>query len=223
MKKSLLIFTLLLFTMVSKASALPVLWPDNGHYYDFVPFSSTPLTWQEALSSANSLTYMGNNGYLANITSSGENFFINTTFNTNQNDQFAWIAGYEPADDGVWKWASGSESGIQFSNGANPTAPFNFANWGGVEPNDRQSMEDYLMFNIGNSFRGINSGEWADAQPYSSGDNPVVGYLVEFDTPNQTNAVPEPSTLFLLSFSLLTAVGVNIKNREFGRIFSNSN
>ena len=66
-------------------------------------------------------------------------------------------------------------------------------------------MEDFLMFNIGKSFRDIDSGEWADAQPNSSGDDPVVAYLVEYETAQQSHAVPEPSTLLLLSFGLLGA------------------
>ena len=201
--RKIILTSLLFFSIASRASALPISWPDNGHYYDLIPFSSAPLSWQEALTDAESLTYLGVNGHLATITSAGENAFLNTTFNGGQDSQFAWLGGYEPNDDGVWKWATGPEAGIQFANGVTPTSPFNYANWGGIEPNDRQSMEDFLMFNIGKSFRGIDPGEWADAQPNSSGDDPVVAYFVEYET---AHAVPEPSTMLLLSFGLLGAI-----------------
>lgn len=55
-------------------------------------------------------------GHLATITSAEENEFINTTFNTGMSRQAAWIGGFEPNDDGVWRWAVGPEANIQFSN-----------------------------------------------------------------------------------------------------------
>ncbi len=204
----------LVFIMLSspRAEALPIQWPDNGHYYDFIRFSSGALSWQDSLNAAEASTYQGVSGYLATITSANENTFLNTTFNTGLNSQFAWIGGYEPSDAGVWKWATGPEAGIQFSQWKIATAPFNYANWGGIEPNDRQSMEDYLMFNIGNSFRGIEAGQWADAQPVASDDDPVIGYLIEFDGAESANPIPEPSTIFLLGAGLVG--GARLKRRR---------
>jgi hypothetical protein len=72
---------------------------------------------------------------------------------------------------------------VQFSSGATPTAPFNYANWGGVEPNHSKLDEDYLMCNFGLDYGGLTLGQWADASPNPSLSDPVVGYLVEYEPP----------------------------------------
>lgn len=200
---------------VSSASATPQQWSENGHYYDFIRKSATwqnSNTWQVALSEASGLTYMGQVGYLATITSANENAFFNTNFNSGLESQFAWIGGYEPGDNGIWKWASGPEANVQFSNYGSPTPPFNYVNWGGIEPNDRQENEDYAMFNIGSSFAGIAPGQWADAVYTPSGFDPVVGYFVEYG-PN--SVVPEPVSTILFSIGGATlAVFRRLKSRR---------
>lgn len=180
--------TLVLLGMVGlcaagPVSATPTLWPGNGNYYDYVPSS---LTWQQAKAAAESTTFLGMNGHLATVTSSDENSFINTTFNTGVSMNFAWIGGWEPNDDGVWRWAVGPESGIQFS----------YSNWGGIEPNDFKANEDFTMFNIGLTLGPIAPGQWADASPTPTFDppelaDPVVGYVVEYEI------VPEPTSMVL--------------------------
>ena len=174
--------------------AAPIYFSGNGHYYEFV---SGSVTWQSANAAAASLTYLGSPGHLATITSAAENSFLSATFNNGLDAQFAWIGGAEPLDDGVWRWMTGPEAGIQFANFATPTTPFNYANWGGIEPNDGKPQEDYAMFNIGNTFVNIIApGQWADAAPTPSFFDPVVGYLVEY-------SVPEPSSCALLSLGLV--------------------
>jgi hypothetical protein len=171
----------------------PVCWSANGHCYEFV---RADITWPDALAAAAGRNYQGLPGHLATITSAAENQFLTANFSTGVSSQFAWIAGREPADDGVWRWAAGPESGTQFSFWASPTAPFNYANWGGVEPNDNKSGEDYAMFNLGLVFNGIGNGQWADAIATPNYSDPVVGYLVEYEAAAPaSNCVAAPSGL----------------------------
>ena len=190
----------LIFLMVPKAEALPIEWAVNGNFYDLI---TTNKTWQQSQVEADSLTYLGLSGHLATITSAEENAFLNSIFNTGLNSEFAWIGGFEPNDDGVWEWATGPESGTQFSNGVVPTPPFNYANWGGIEPNDNKPFEDFAMFNIGTTFASIDPGQWADASPTPSSYDPVVGYLVEYESSKKSTAVPELSSFLLLGTGLL--------------------
>jgi hypothetical protein len=160
----------------------PVVWiaaDGNGNAYDFI---SGNLSWYQAAAAAESLSFQGEAGHLATITSAAENAFLLTNFGDSSEERFAWIGGSEPLDDGVWRWASGPEMGIQFAEFSSATSPLNYANWGGSEPNDAQSGEDFAMFNIGQPFRGILPGKWADATPTPSSSDPVKGYFVEYET-----------------------------------------
>ena len=92
-----------------------------------------------------------------------------------------------------WRWVVGPEAGTQFSQGATPTPPFNFANWGPVEPNN-DANEDFAVFNLGpTSPAGTGPGEWGDTKA-SAGN--VSSYLI--DVPrrpgafDRTTAVPGP-------------------------------
>lgn len=162
----------------------PLRYSANGHIYQLV---RTTLTWQEARQAAAVRIFASLSGHLATIASPQENEFIRTTFSREVSGEFAWIGGREPADDGVWRWDAGPESGLQFSLWASPTGPFHYANWGGIEPNDNKPDEDYLMFNLGTTFYGIANGQWADAAPVPNWTDPVVGYLVEYEPSNFSN------------------------------------
>ena len=175
--------------MASLSRSAPVQWPTNGHYYELV---LTNITWQDALATASSNSFAGLPGHLATVTSSAENDFILTNFATGTGSSFAWLGGSAPANNAVWLWSAGPELGVQFALGASPTPPYNYANWGGVEPNHSQENENYLMMNIGLLFSGIETGQWADASPNPSPGDPVVGYIVEYEP-----AGPPPSVHYV--------------------------
>ncbi|MCX8108552.1 MAG: hypothetical protein N3G20_07090 [Verrucomicrobiae bacterium] len=159
----------------------PVLWSANGHYYEFVPANC--ISWWDARAKAGQRSYAGLSAHLATITSVAENDFITTNFGVALESYFTWLGGHAPNDqrDGVWQWEAGPEYGIQFSIYQTPTPPFNYANWGGVEPNHDKADENFLMMNLGQTFCGIQQGQWADAAPVPNPSDPVVGYVVEYE------------------------------------------
>jgi hypothetical protein len=128
-------------------------------------------------------------GYLATITSAAENAFINSAFNSGLAEHGAWIGGYEPADDGISRWMDGSEAGSQFSDFARSTAPFYYANWGGIEPNNPPPFQNFLWMNIGAPFPGVGSAEWANSILSPNIGDPVVGYIVEYSPALAADAI----------------------------------
>jgi len=195
----LVIAVALSLVITTSTSAAPVRWETNNNHYDLV--LSSFISWNAAKTAAEGLTFQGVPGHLATITSSDENDFINSNLNTGVLGNLAWTGGHEPLDDGVWRWAVGPESGIQYSNGTTPTAPFNYANWDGVEPNDVGTAEDYMSFNIGTSLNGVAPGGWVDSPETPGGPDPIIGYLVEYET------VPEPSAVVLALLGLTAWLG----------------
>jgi hypothetical protein len=157
----------------------PVLWEGNGHYYELI---SGNINWDDARTAAETLVFQGLRGHLATLTSAEENAFVAGTLAVGESGRFAWVGGREPLDDGVWIWDAGPEAGRQFSQRGAATGPDFFVNWGGIEPNDNQADEDYLMLNLGNSFAGIERGQWGDAIRVPNPNDPVLGYIVEYET-----------------------------------------
>lgn len=159
------------------ASAAPVQWTvgsgGNGHWYEYV---SAGNTWAGARSAALSSTYLGMTGYLATITSLGENTFIRSLSSD------GWIGATDQAVEGKWVWADGPEAGVQFWSGLSGGTAMGFAHWNGGEPNNAGD-EDYAH---------LNGGNWNDLP---GGAN--IGYFVEYGGA----AVPEPGSLALLALS----------------------
>jgi hypothetical protein len=84
----------------------------------------------------------------------------------------------------------GPEAGLPFAVWKDSVPPYQFANWGGIEPNHSEDEENYLVFNVGLNFAEIATGEWWDAVPVPWGLDPVVGYLVEYEP-----VTPRPASL----------------------------
>jgi hypothetical protein len=68
--------------------------------------------------------------------------------------------------------------------------------------------EDYMAYNLGYPFSSnpIAKGEWADSTLVPGSADPIIGYLVEYES----GVVPEPSSL--LVWLLLGAIGVTVAN-----------
>ncbi len=145
--------------------------PATGHYYRYV--DDLGITWTDANTAANASTYFGLQGYLATLTSQEE-----ADFSGSQAAGTGWIGGSDAATEGVWKWVTGPEAGLNFWNGTAGGSSPNFAFWNSGEPNN-SGNEDYAHITHPN----INpNGSWNDLTNTgaTSGDYQPQGYVVEY-------------------------------------------
>ena len=150
----------------------------NNHYYRLVKDATS---FAEAKTRAAAMTFdgspTGTPGYLATITSSGENDFLFTVMGGSGTN--AWIGGSDEETEGDWKWITGPEAGTSFYSGNVGEAnhgPVNgeFNGWNPGEPNqyfgdDPIMQEDYVEV--------YGSGYWNDI-PSEPGRNNF--YVVEW-------------------------------------------
>jgi len=181
MKKILILFFLLVgFAAASDASATPVLWSANGHYYEVIQYPGA--TWSDARAQAQAI---GAGWDLATITSAEEQNFIAGLLGLA--DPFGsiseyWIGGYqgiskvEPSSG--WVWVTGES--------------FTYLNWWSGEPNnvggeDHLAMDDRYLWG------------WNDNDPSLYA---ITGYVAEKHTP-----VPEPISMLLFGTGLVGVGG----------------
>lgn len=164
-------------TWTGTASAAPVQWTiasgGNDHWYELV--MSGQSTFGNALAAATTHSHAGLTGYLATITSAGEQRFLDgalmaTGYVT------AWLGGSDAASEGNWEWVS--EPG-------GPVA-FTYTNWAPGEPNNCCGGEHGLL-----GWWGAN--QWNDIY---DGYAPY-GYVVEYGT-TRAPTVPLPASGLLL-------------------------
>ena len=173
----------------------------NGHFYYLNTNSlnySTATTG--ARDAAKALSYQGQTGYVATITSTLENSFISSNIASATN---IWIGATDDQVEGTWKWDTNGgspEAGKRFwtgtSTGSKYTADgIDFAGWATGEPNDYNGAEDYAVTNYSGS-----SGTWNDfpsAGPYQS--------VVEFGTNAADNGFAVGSSTY--SYANITLCG----------------
>ena len=159
----------------------------ENHYYEYVADSG--VDWDDAKDAAEDRTFNGLPGYLATITSLGENDLIAGKLGGD-----AWIGASDAertwtasdgstftTTEGQWTWVTGPEAGVQFwaedpDNTDAETEDFpgstvdgRYANWSSGEPNDYRGNEDYAHLYA-------SDGEWNDFPETTS----VAGYVVEY-------------------------------------------
>lgn len=135
------------------ASADPVQWSGNGHWYEAV---QSPMAWPDADAAARARMWMGIPGHLATITSQEENDFVTPL--TAAIVGSCWLGGFQdPTDGGAasnWHWQT--------------SEPWSYTNWHAGEPNDYYGGEERLLL--------YEMGTWNDCRIVES-----HYYVVEYD------------------------------------------
>ena len=103
---------------------------NSGHYYKYV---STALPWVGARTAAEGTTLFGLRGYLAEVNSTAENFFIGReTTATN-----VWIGASDRTVEGTWTWDGATATYPKpTGSGSNSGRTAAFHSWANGEPND---------------------------------------------------------------------------------------
>ena len=88
--------------------------PVTGHYYTHV--GSPYLSWSGARVAAEAMTFAGQKGYLATVTTAAERDFIRTQIFTSQRATI-FLGGTDEVFEGTWRWVTGPEGELNGNTG----------------------------------------------------------------------------------------------------------
>lgn len=159
--------------IATQASAVPVEWSDNGHFYELIVETTS---WTNAEATAASSTHMGLSGHLVTITSQEEQDFLNTVINPGSLK--SWLGATDVAQEGDFEWITGEAFAFEF--------------WQPGEPNDFNTGEDYALG------WWAASGLWNDCPVVGCLQE---AYIVEYSIADIV-PVPLPATLPLAALAL---------------------
>jgi len=172
--------------VASSATAAPVMY--DGNSYEVI--RAAGITWEDAKAAAE-----GMGGYLATVTSKGENDFIDSLRVAASLGQ-VWLGGSQPSDEMVagdnWSWVTGEEWCC-------------YTNWNDAEPNDNYGPGSEQHLGIGL----FGDSTWNDEGALGN----IYGYVVEIG--DLRHCVPDGGSLGLVS--LLGMAGMIAARRKAGR------
>ncbi len=142
--------------------------PDTKHFYRFISYQGLAWTSAKAAAASPAMNYHGLQGYLATITSTAENAFIQL-----KTKGVGWIGATDQAVEGDWRWVTGPEGledggqGRLFWRGTGYQAKTNPVIYGPVK--DAGGNEYYHNWNRWNTpfSTTLATGTW---EPNQSGD-----------------------------------------------------
>lgn len=137
-----------------------VIFTGTGHRYEVI---NTSRTWINAKSDCEK-----RGGYLATITNSEEQKFIEDLLSIHGKRNNYWLGGYRESRD--WKWVTNE--------------PFEYSNWMQGEPNNTGGKEDKLMMaRVNPPSTSGRKGQWNDSinADNNSGGWGSYGYICEWD------------------------------------------
>ncbi|MFT3844651.1 MAG: lectin-like protein [Lacibacter sp.] len=187
---------------------LAIAFSANGHFYEFI---SGSFTWAQAKAAAAARSFYSMQGYLATITTQGENDFIYQKLGADgwigASDDYLQINAATGATtysnqtnaEGKWYWVTGpaGEKGTQFSKNNNHPSSVSsrFMNWNSGEPNN-SNTEHYAEI-----YSTAAAGKWNDL-----GSSSLLGYVVEYGglTTDPTVQLSSSRTIVMIATSLQT-------------------
>lgn len=174
--------------------AAPIQWKaedgGNDNWYEVITVSIfSPVSFETARAAALGSTHLGMNGYLATVTSAGEEQFILNNFTFSYffgGDAYIFTGATDTITEGTYLWTDGPEAG----------GAVNYTNWIPGHPLGGAGFPGYnyvSLFILG-STRG-----WVTSL------NSANNYVIEYgdgipDTAG--NPIPEPSTVLLSAAGL---------------------
>jgi hypothetical protein len=178
----------------------------GGHTYKVIYYTGN---WISAKNDAEGLSFAGTTGYLATVTSEGENAAITDLLVANYDTteyRGWWLGGSDNVSEGTWKWETGPETGNIFwlgdKTGYAPAGAYeNWSKDGTTYDEPINPGGDYLQI-VRSPNQVFVPGQWR-----ARGDS-AVGYIVEFD------AVPIPGAVWLLGSGLIALIGLRKKFKK---------
>jgi len=135
-----------------------VIFTGTGHRYEVI--NTTSRTWKDAQSECEK-----RGGYLATITSSEEQKFIEDLLSIHGERNNYWLGGYREGRN--WKWVTGE--------------PFIYSHWMQGEPNNSGGEDKLMMARVNPPSTSGRKGQWNDVTNAHNSFWGSYGYICEWD------------------------------------------